>query len=360
MSARRRQVLPFAVLGLLLATLPGCLTRRLWRDQRFHTVVQQESSSEIGVEIGWNPESSEAWAVPQGHKSEEVGGHEGGGDARAGGTWAFSPREEGDVAAVLLSGLGDFRVRRAVFQVSRRGEPGQELSSPATLLVEGAFLATGIGTVADDAAVLSSLGAPIEVLPAPLDEILRYAAAADLAPLAGQAEPHQPWRIEGCSFVDGDLSPVDAARATALLGEDFAAPTTSLRERLRRLAALRLLAVVEYGGVRTRITLRADALWLRQQLQVGADGLLEHRSHWVATERAETEGLPLAGAAGARTVPGSVRVHSVVRRYESQDGSTLRRVLLTPMALVLDVVTIGTAAYLLAWTGFGPRENPPQ
>jgi hypothetical protein len=331
MSAHPRRILPFAASWLLLLVLPGCLTKALWKEQRFRTVTNVPTTSEIGVEIDRNPEAGEVRALPRG---EARGG--------SGGAWAFSPREEAEVASALLAGHGEFRARSAVFEVWPRGATGTDLSSPATLRLEGAFSATAILGL-DEVADLEVGGHPApgaEALPAPLGEILRFAAASDLAPFAGQAD-RQPWRIVACALVDATRELVaTAARATELLGADFAA--VGLTERLRRLAGLSVLAEVDYGGVRTYVLVRADALWLRQRLQVGENGLLVHTSRWVGREGPGTAGV------AAATLAGTVRVHTVERRYGSEAGGTLRRVLLTPITAVIDVVTIGTACYLYA------------
>lgn len=357
MPARPRRTFVLAPSLLVLLVLPGCLTQALWDRQRFRTVTQVPTTSEFGVDIDRNPETGEVRAIPRVENGAATGGHEGG-DGAAGGAWTFAPREDAEVAAALLAGCGGFRVRSAVFEVWPRGEPGIDLACPATLRLEGAFAATAIGAVGDPEQVPGAIDPAMpgaEALPAPLGEILRFAAAADLAPLAGLPDPRQPWRIVGCALVDRMQQPVaTAARAVELLGADFEA--MPLDERLRRLAGLSVLADVDYGGVRTRVVMRADALWLRQRLRIGENGLLGHDSRWVGSQhRAET-----AVGARAAAVDGEVRLHTVELRHEKEDGGTLQRVLLTPITVIVDVVTLGTVGYLVAQGGICCNLTAPQ
>ena len=342
---------------LFLGSLPGCLTSALWEDHPSRVLMESRSEARLEVVLGRDAEVAEDLVV----EASRLDGTEmakASGVAESHGWWRLLPREGGAEAAALLDCSSLFAIESAELQVHRHVVGEEVQRSDAELRLIGQPCLAGLAVVLDGAnlpvetlhalqqAVLGD-AFPMAVerapLPAMFAECVERLARLDLSPLGKTEGRLRPVRLQSYAWVDAMFWPVDAQRVQELLGEDFASVETTLGERLRRLASLRLLAVLavgEAGGERITVALRPDAIWLWGAMQAVGAGRVAHDSRWLAEPQAKALTMVAESLA--------MCMHFVDAHYVVESDSVFGKILLTPLAVAVDACTLGLCAVVLS------------
>lgn len=326
---------------MLLAALPGCITRSLWSvdsDRLFeHYFVESEVTGhcEVVLESGGVVARRGLWAAEVGDRGRRW--------------WLRPGREAGEVEALLLR--ADWFAIEAVAMAATRLHAGEDLwTSEVELRLEGRvdFGRVGREMQMGELPVLtqqalqqrsqrSGLAFAFAEQPAGvLDELARRARSLDLAPLLGPGAASPV--VAAVELVGPDLLPVQTLAA----GD----PGLGLAERLQRVASMRLLVEACSPRRRHLFCLQPDLVWLWSCLETAPGGRFSHRSCWTL----EPEGAAPDTAPVVSAWQGTMQRDEVTMRLGSL--GTWGRVLLTPCAAAADAVLI--TAYLLL-----PGEKPP-
>ena len=339
-----------ALLLLMVATLPSCLTRALWdrsvEGVRLAPRLVDEATEEHDGELAFGGDGRvvEAWLR--------------GADGVV--RWSVRAPDGGDAASVVLAGRGAGPVEAIELQGVRSYVDSDLTRSAATVIVRARLEPQRLGSVvaardltpqAREVLATTRRNAfafaadPLLRFPGVYRDCLKRLAAIDLGRLAG-GQPGAAVQVQSFVLVDDEGQPVFEPGSTRRREPVVPDREPTVDERLELLAQVTVLARVRVEGREVLLQLDPEQVWLASGAELTGD-VLAYRSTWsLFPAHPDHPGPP-----GRRRLAARATIHT--RRYELirsavDDPDFWSKLAWTPLTLALDIATAPLQAWLFS------------